>query len=126
MVRRGPPPATVLQRQLALPSVRPRTPPPASNPPVRASAPPVVRPSPPTSPMASSTATTDAAGDADELDADDMGTWESTIPDDRTFLTRARSSVSLIVLLALVGALVALLIGAALFLAELAIQNTVG
>jgi hypothetical protein len=93
---------------------------------VRPSALPVIQPAPPVSSMASSTATADAVGDADELDTDDLGTWESTIPDDRTFLTRARSSVSLIVLLALVGALVAFLIGAALFLAELAIQNTVG
>ena len=49
-----------------------------------------------------------------------------TMPDDRTFLTRVRSSVVLVVLLAVVGAAVALLIGAALFLLELAIQNTVG
>ncbi len=56
----------------------------------------------------------------------DEGTTDLTIEDDRTFLTRLRSSVALLVVLALVGAGVALLIGAALYLAETAIQNTVG
>ena len=41
-----------------------------------------------------------------------------------TFLTRARSSVALLVLLAAVGTTVALAIGAVLYLASLALQHT--
>jgi hypothetical protein len=108
----------VLQRQLALPAVRPRTPPPPPDPaPSRQLALPAAQP-------VQSVAASEHETEPWELE--DVGTLERTMPDDRTFLTRARSSVALVVLLALVGAAVALLIGAALFLLELAIQNTVG
>jgi hypothetical protein len=108
LVLRGPPPADVLQRQLALPSARPRS-----------GATAAARPS----------ATTRTASDVSRPLA------AATVPDRTydvrlgqdegvTFFTRMRSSVALLVLLAAVGTTVALAIGAVLVLAGLALRHT--
>ena len=105
LVLRGPPPAHVLQQQLALPTARPRT-------------------SRPTS-----------AGPGSAAPAATRPLTAATVPDraydvrlgreaDVTFLTRVRSSVALLVLLAAVGTVVALAIGSVLYLASLALRHT--
>src|SRR5438874_7355292 len=86
---RGPPPARVLQRQLALPTVRPRAAP------VEAGARPIARPSAPV--VTSLTATAETVGDI----GDERG----------TFLERLRSTIALLGLVTLVGTTVAALIG---------------
>ena len=93
---RGPPPAHVLQQQLALPSTRPRGPGPA------APAKPLTLPTKP------------------------EGTYDVRLGKDEgvTFFTRIRSSVALLVLLTAVGTVVALSIGSVLYLAGLALRHT--
>src|SRR5438270_9513843 len=107
-VLRGPPPADVLQRQLALPSPRPRTSPPAAATQAATAA----------RPASSSLATTTVADRAYDVR---LGRDESI-----TFLGRVRSRVALLVLLAVVGTTVALAIGLVLFLAGLALRQTLG
>jgi hypothetical protein len=104
LLLRGPPPADVLQRQLALPSTRPRSAAPApgpGRPPASAATPlkPVTVP--------------DRAYDV-RLGRDT----------EVTFLGRVRSSVALLVLLTAVGTAVALAIGSVLYLASLALRHT--
>ncbi|MBV8387915.1 MAG: hypothetical protein JOZ68_20250 [Acidimicrobiia bacterium] len=98
LVLRGPPPAHVLQQQLALPSSRPRTPPPSTT---SASA-----------PVARSTV-------ADR-------TYEVRLAREEgvTVFSRVRSSVALLVLLTAVGATVAISIGVVMYLAGLALRHT--
>ena len=98
LVLRGPPPARVLQHQLALPSSRPRTPPAATG-----GAP---------APVARSTV----------VDR----TYEVRLASEEgiTVFTRVRSSVALLVLLAAVGATVAIAIGVVMYLASLALRHT--
>jgi hypothetical protein len=99
VIRRGPPPARVLQHQLALPSTRPRTP-------AHAGAGHGGAPPPP--------APVHAAWDEEEVPLDEgLSLW-----------MRMRSGLALLVLLTAVGAVVALAIGVALFLAGLALRHT--
>lgn len=105
---RGPPPADVLQQQLALPSARPR---PGSTAPAGP---------PATSRAASAGSRSLAAATVPDRTYDvRLGADEGV-----TFFTRARSSVALLVLLAAVGTTVALAIGAVLFLAGIALRHT--
>ena len=106
--RRGPPPARVLQAGLALPSGRPRT---AT---LTVAAPPVARattevPSPvrPPHPLPEMGAAPTAVGLVERV----------------TVWTRLRSSVALLVLLAMVGTVFALAIGAILFLISVALGH---
>jgi hypothetical protein len=97
MVLRGPPPAHVLQQQLALPSGRPSA---------TRRAPATDKPLPtPTVPDR---------------------TYDVRLPSEEgvTLFTKVRSSVALLVLLAGVGTAVALAIGSVLFLASLALRHT--
>src|SRR5207302_9930333 len=102
----GPPPAHVLQRQLALPSPRPR--------PLTPTA--AAQGATARRPASSSLATTTVADRAYDVR---LGRDESI-----TFFGRVRSSVALLVLLAVVGTTVALAIGLVLFLAGLALRHT--
>ena len=97
----GPPPARVLQRQLALPSFR-RT---------------ARRPAPSRPGPTGQAATTPVPG---PLPATLEGRFEDEAV---TFWTRVRSSAALLVLLAGVGTVVALAIGATMFLAGLALRH---
>ncbi|TMK84433.1 MAG: hypothetical protein E6G57_14955 [Actinobacteria bacterium] len=101
---RGPPPAAVLQRQLALPATRPRT---------AAAAPGAARPSAPALKPRGPATVPDRASDV-RLGRDE----------DVTFFARVRSSVALLILLAAVGTTVALAIGSVLYLAGLALRHT--
>jgi hypothetical protein len=104
LVLRGPPPAAVLQRQLALPSSRPRSAAPAAGTAQRSA--PAAKPlTPPTV--------------ADR--AYDVRLGRDT---EITFFGRLRSSAALLVLLAAVGTVVALAIGSVLYLAGLALRHT--
>jgi hypothetical protein len=67
----------------------------------------------------------DIAVAADRVGPEESPTPRPTLTDDRTFLRRLRSSVALLIVLTFVGATVALLIGIAMFLATMAIENTV-
>ncbi|MBV9411740.1 MAG: hypothetical protein JO148_09090 [Acidimicrobiia bacterium] len=98
LVLRGPPPAHVLQQQLALPSGRTRAPGPSSTTP---------RPAAPASTVADRT--------YDVRLAQEEGV---------TFISRARSSAALVALLAAIGTAVALAIGSVLYLAGLALRHT--
>jgi hypothetical protein len=104
--RAGPPPAAVLQRQLALPSVR--RPPPAGT------------ASPPAAPVAVQPASGPLRATGPAVATGTLGAFEL---DQSTFWSRLRSSVALLVLLASVGTLFALAIGAAMFLAGLALRH---
>src|SRR5438105_1442232 len=97
---RGPPPAHVLQQQLALPSARPRAFAPASR-----------------KPAAPTTLATKSVPDR----AYDVRLGRD---DGITFFARVRSSVALLVLLTAVGTTVALAIGSVLYLAGLALRHT--
>ena len=99
LVLRGPPPAHVLQHQLALPSARPRTPPPAGT---------------GTAPVPVPRSTV-----ADRAYEVRLASEEGV-----TLFTRVRSSVALLVLLAAVGATVAIAIGVVMYLASLALRHT--
>ena len=99
---RGPPPAHVLQQQLALPSARPRTFAPAGGP---------ARPA--ASRSVATRSVTDRAYDVR------LGRDASI-----TFFTRVRSSAALLVLLTAVGTAVALAIGLVLYLAGVALRHT--
>jgi hypothetical protein len=117
-ILRGPPPARVLQRQLALPSARSRTFTPSGPP----------RPSKPvTMPTLSRPSRAPVVEDV-PLPVGDPEAMEPIIVEleRTTFLTRVRSSVALLVLLTVVGALVALGIGVVLSLAGLALRHTLG
>ena len=104
LVLRGPPPAHVLQQQLALPSARPRTPRPAATPSPSGAG--EARPLP-------------AATVPDRTYGVRLGAQEPI-----SLFTRVRSSVALLVLLAAVGTAVALAIGVVLYLASLALRHT--
>ena len=104
LVLRGPPPAHVLQQQLALPSARPRA------------------PRPGTAPAASGVASSKPPAAATEPDrAYDVRLGDQ---EDISVFTRVRSSVALLVLLAGVGTAVALAIGSILYMASLALRHT--
>ena len=107
LVFRGPPPAHVLQQQLALPSGRARTPRPAGS---------------TAAPVAVRARTERTAPDTTDVDR----TYDVPVGQEEgvTFLTRARSSGALIVLLAAIGTAVALAIGSVLYLASLALRHT--
>jgi hypothetical protein len=105
-VLRGPPPAHVLQQQLALPSGKPRAPRHAA---------------PATTASQSERAGT---GTTTALVADRTYDVRVAKDEDVTFLSRTRSSAALVVLLAAVGTAVALAIGSVLYLASLALRHT--
>ena len=102
LILRGPPPAHVLQQQLALPSTRPRGPRPQGAATAAGVAKPLTLPTRP-----------------EETYDVRLGPDEGV-----TFFTRVRSSVALLVLLAAVGTAVALAIGSVLYLASLALRHT--
>jgi hypothetical protein len=109
LVLRGPPPAHVLQHQLALPSAKPRAP----------------RPTPSATPRGAPTTTAPQSERADTATvADETYDVRLAKDEDVTFLSRARSSAALVVLLAAVGTAVALAIGSVLYLAGLALRHT--
>jgi hypothetical protein len=100
MLLRGPPPARVLQQQLALPSGRTRSFGPGS-----------------AAPVASPRRV--AVTSAPDIDEGRLGNEEGV-----TVFTRLRSSVALLVLLATVGSTVAIAIGIVLYLAGAALRHT--
>jgi len=123
LILRGPPPARVLQRQLALPSARSRT--------FTPSGPPHT-PKPVTMPALSRRAASPAMEPAPELFEPEpleeevaFGAFVMDV-ERTTFLTRIRSSVALLVLLTVVGTVVAVGVGVVLFLAGLALRHTLG
>ena len=104
----GPPPADVLQRQLALPSMTHR-----------------VRAATATGGGPSGASPTRERPTPGAETVPDRAYGVRLGPDERvTLLTRVRSSIALLVLLAAVGTTVALAIGAVLFLAGLALRHT--
>ena len=118
LILRGPPPARVLQRQLALPSSRSRT--------FTPSGPPHT-PKPVTMPTLSRRAAAPVIEWApDPLEEGDAFSAVAVEVEPTSFLIRLRSSVALLVLLTVVGTVVALGVGVVLFLAGLALRHTLG
>ncbi|MBV8559656.1 MAG: hypothetical protein JO050_02700 [Acidimicrobiia bacterium] len=122
-VLQGPPPADVLQRQLALPSMTHR---------VRAA---TATGEGPTGAGPTGAAATGGGPSGASPTRERPTPGAETVPDRAygvrlgpdervTLLTRVRSSIALLVLLAAVGTTVALAIGAVLFLAGLALRHT--